>query len=217
MIVTRSVMPQAALSARAASQNSGVRSTPVTCTSNFAAIQRAGPPIAAADIEQALAGKRLEQRDQLLGRQHAAAVEMVDRRQRLRGDRRVRAVDLAQRREDPVGDAAAAVMLCDRVRCRHAASSPWISAAAMLRQRRRKNPARERRDGRQDRRMQPEGMNVRMQQGKPAYSHVVTVTGPAQDDLYRRPARARRRGQHRRPRRHAGAARTDLQEPRCSA
>ena len=27
-------------------------------------------------------------------------------------------------------------------------------------------------------RMQPEGMNVRMQQGKPAYSHVVTVTGP---------------------------------------
>src|SRR3954453_4206037 len=28
-------------------------------------------------------------------------------------------------------------------------------------------------------RLQPEGMNVRMQQGKPAYSHVVTVTGPA--------------------------------------
>ena len=28
-------------------------------------------------------------------------------------------------------------------------------------------------------RMQPEGMNVRMQGGKPAYSHVVTVTGPA--------------------------------------
>lgn len=28
-------------------------------------------------------------------------------------------------------------------------------------------------------RIQPEGMNVRMQQGKPAYSHVVTVTGPA--------------------------------------
>ena len=28
-------------------------------------------------------------------------------------------------------------------------------------------------------RMNPEGMNVRMQQGKPAYSHVVTVTGPA--------------------------------------
>ena len=27
-------------------------------------------------------------------------------------------------------------------------------------------------------RMQPPGMNVRMQQGKPAYSHVVTVTGP---------------------------------------
>ena len=27
-------------------------------------------------------------------------------------------------------------------------------------------------------RMQPQGMNVRMQQGKPAYSHVVTVTGP---------------------------------------
>src|SRR3954453_22530162 len=27
-------------------------------------------------------------------------------------------------------------------------------------------------------RLQPEGMNVRMQQGKPAYSHVVTVTGP---------------------------------------
>ena len=27
-------------------------------------------------------------------------------------------------------------------------------------------------------RMQPEGMNVRMQQGKAAYSHVVTVTGP---------------------------------------
>ena len=25
---------------------------------------------------------------------------------------------------------------------------------------------------------QPEGMNVRMQQGKPAYSHVVTVNGP---------------------------------------
>ena len=28
-------------------------------------------------------------------------------------------------------------------------------------------------------RMQPPGMNVRMQQGKAAYSHVVTVTGPA--------------------------------------
>src|SRR5215210_5155878 len=28
-------------------------------------------------------------------------------------------------------------------------------------------------------RIQPEGMNVRMQQAKPAYSHVVTVTGPA--------------------------------------
>src|SRR5229473_8416906 len=27
-------------------------------------------------------------------------------------------------------------------------------------------------------RKQPDGMNVRMQQGKPAYSHVVTVTGP---------------------------------------
>lgn len=27
-------------------------------------------------------------------------------------------------------------------------------------------------------RMQPEGMNVRMQQGRPAYSHVVTVNGP---------------------------------------
>jgi enamine deaminase RidA (YjgF/YER057c/UK114 family) len=28
-------------------------------------------------------------------------------------------------------------------------------------------------------RIQPAGVNVRMQQGKPAYSHVVTVTGPA--------------------------------------
>ena len=28
-------------------------------------------------------------------------------------------------------------------------------------------------------RVQPAGMNVRLQQGKPAYSHVVTVTGPA--------------------------------------
>ena len=28
-------------------------------------------------------------------------------------------------------------------------------------------------------RLQPAGMNVRMQQGKAAYSHVVTVTGPA--------------------------------------
>ena len=27
-------------------------------------------------------------------------------------------------------------------------------------------------------RRNPEGMNVRMQQGKPAYSHVVTATGP---------------------------------------
>ena len=27
-------------------------------------------------------------------------------------------------------------------------------------------------------RFQPAGMNVRMQEGKPAYSHVVTVTGP---------------------------------------
>ena len=27
-------------------------------------------------------------------------------------------------------------------------------------------------------RKQPDGVNVRMQQGKPAYSHVVTVTGP---------------------------------------
>src|SRR5690348_6282919 len=28
-------------------------------------------------------------------------------------------------------------------------------------------------------RVQPAGVNVRMQQGKPAYSHVVAVTGPA--------------------------------------
>jgi len=28
-------------------------------------------------------------------------------------------------------------------------------------------------------RIQPAGMNVRMQQGKPAYAHVVTVAGPA--------------------------------------
>jgi len=28
-------------------------------------------------------------------------------------------------------------------------------------------------------RIQPAGMNIRMQQGKPAYSHVVTLTGPA--------------------------------------
>src|SRR5215472_7538444 len=28
-------------------------------------------------------------------------------------------------------------------------------------------------------RIQPAGVNVRMQQGKPAYSHLVTVTGPA--------------------------------------
>jgi 2-iminobutanoate/2-iminopropanoate deaminase len=28
-------------------------------------------------------------------------------------------------------------------------------------------------------RIQPAGVNVRLQQGKPAYSHVVTVTGPA--------------------------------------
>jgi 2-iminobutanoate/2-iminopropanoate deaminase len=28
-------------------------------------------------------------------------------------------------------------------------------------------------------RLQPPGVNVRMQQGKPAYSHVVAVTGPA--------------------------------------
>src|SRR3989440_9997326 len=28
-------------------------------------------------------------------------------------------------------------------------------------------------------RIQPAGMNVRIQQGKPAYSHVVTVTGPS--------------------------------------
>ena len=27
-------------------------------------------------------------------------------------------------------------------------------------------------------RIQPAGMNVRIQQGKPAYSHVITVTGP---------------------------------------
>ena len=27
-------------------------------------------------------------------------------------------------------------------------------------------------------RKQPPGVNVRMQQGKPAYSHVVTVNGP---------------------------------------
>jgi hypothetical protein len=36
-------------------------------------------------------------------------------------------------------------------------------------------------------RIQPAGMNVRMQQGKPAYSHVVTVTGECQ-------SRARRVG-----------------------
>jgi hypothetical protein len=30
-------------------------------------------------------------------------------------------------------------------------------------------------------RIQPAGMNVRIQQGKPAYSHVVTVTGPVTD------------------------------------
>ena len=32
-------------------------------------------------------------------------------------------------------------------------------------------------------RIQPAGVNVRMQQGKPAYSHVVTVTGPANTHL----------------------------------
>jgi len=35
------------------------------------------------------------------------------------------------------------------------------------------------------------------------------------DDLHRRPIGTRRRRQHRRPGRHAGAARTGFQEPRC--
>src|SRR6266700_1682791 len=40
------------------------------------------------------------------------------------------------------------------------------------------NLARERAMPLQIERKQPEGVNVRMQQGKPAYSHVVTVNGP---------------------------------------
>ena len=44
-IRTRSVMPHAAFSSRAASQNAAVISTPVTVQPYLAAIQRAGPPI----------------------------------------------------------------------------------------------------------------------------------------------------------------------------
>jgi hypothetical protein len=45
MMRTCAVSPVMAFSASAAAQNSGVRSTPVTCTPNVAANQRAGPPI----------------------------------------------------------------------------------------------------------------------------------------------------------------------------
>jgi len=52
-----------------------------------------------------------------------------------------------------------------------------------------------------------------MQQGKPAYSHVVTVNGPGKTDLCRRAAGARRYGNSSAGR-HAGPDGADLQEPR---
>jgi hypothetical protein len=63
-----------------------------------------------ADIENVLAGPRLEQFDKLLGRDDAAAVEMVEHRQRLDRDRRVRAVRRLECGEDALGDPGAAVM-----------------------------------------------------------------------------------------------------------
>ena len=155
----------------------------MTCTPHFAALERAGPPTAAADIEQTLAGKRLEQRDQLLGREHAAAVEMVDRRQRLRGDRGAPGlVGLAQRGEETASTISPAA---ERRRDRGSASAcpaprSWDFAARGCygstgeKTQRGSHAMAVKID-----RIQPEGMNVRMQQGKPAYSHVVTVTGPA--------------------------------------
>ena len=62
---------------------------------------------AAADIQDCLSRKRLQQRDQPLGRQHAATVEMIERCQCLRRDRHIGAGVRTQRRDDPGGDGAA--------------------------------------------------------------------------------------------------------------
>ena len=73
---------------------------------------------AAADIEDALAGPRIQQLGQLLGGDDAAAVEMVERRKGLRRDRDI-GTDRPQRGKHPFGDAATAVMLLDRLFGRH--------------------------------------------------------------------------------------------------
>src|SRR4051794_24452288 len=60
-----------------------------------------------------------------------------------------------------------------------AASRSWIWHQRMLRQLRGKSQRGSAAMPVKIDRLQPEGMNVRMQQGKAAYSHVVTVSGPA--------------------------------------
>ncbi len=53
-------------------------------------------------------------------------------------------------------------------------------------------------------RFQPPGMDIRMQDGKAAYSHVVTVTGPGKVIFIAGQLARDAGGSDRRPRRHAG-------------
>src|SRR5437763_555218 len=105
-------------------------------------------------------------------------MEMVERRQRLGRDPGVCALVGAQRPQYPLGDAGAAVMPRDQAGARHfpsrlAFAGRDATAGAG------ENLAAERDMAAKIERMQPAGVNVRIQQGKAAYSHVVTVTGPA--------------------------------------
>jgi enamine deaminase RidA (YjgF/YER057c/UK114 family) len=63
-------------------------------------------------------------------------------------------------------------------------------------------------------RIQPAGMNVRIQQGKPAYSHVVMVTGPGKTIYIAGQLARDAEGNIVGPGDMRGAARTDLQKPR---
>src|SRR5207244_2008199 len=132
-----------------------------------------------ADVEDTLAGLERELRRELLAGEEAAAVKMVERRQAVGREPRIRAVRLAPGGEDPPGDPGAAVMPPDCCRRVHAGLPPaWLSDAAMLRHHAAKTYPGRRTMAVKIERQQPDGVNVRMQQGKAAYSHVVTVTGP---------------------------------------
>ena len=87
------------------------------------------PADAAADIEDALAGARLEQRHQLARRRHAAAVEMVQRSQRIRRDGRVRPLRGPQRGKQARGDVGAGVVVGDAGGCRAQAEPPSVGVS----------------------------------------------------------------------------------------